>query len=219
MSGAAASEAEADAPAPAPARGWRVRPALAGDVPSVVAAVGELLRELGGTPPDATAMETAARDLIDDPLAGAVLVTEAGEGVVGVHSFQAPTSASVRGGGEVVGVHSFETSTNSGDSVTVPPAHALGSLVGVLGMSWQSAIHTPGRYALIQDLWVHREWRGRGVGAGLLAALFELARGRGAVRVEVGLPRESFAGIAATEAFYIANGFTALGPRMRRDLT
>ena len=30
-------------------------------------------------------------------------------------------------------------------------------------------------------------------------------------RMEVGLPRESFAGVAATEAFYSANGFTPLG--------
>ena len=37
-------------------------------------------------------------------------------------------------------------------------------------------------------------------------------------RVEVGLPRESFAGIRATEAFYLRNGFEPLGPRMRRML-
>ena len=37
-------------------------------------------------------------------------------------------------------------------------------------------------------------------------------------RVEVGLPRESFPAIDATAAFYRANGFEALGPRMRRAL-
>ena len=91
-----------------------------------------------------------------------------------------------------------------------------GAIVGVLGASWQSAIHIPGRYALIQDLWVHPSWRGAGVGGGLLAALFELARRAGIACVEVGLPRERFAGLAATEAFYLANGFTPLGARMRR---
>ena len=80
------------------------------------------------------------------------------------------------------------------------------------------AIHVPGRYGTIQDLWVHPDWRSRAVGRKLLAAFFELAREEGARRIEVGLPRESFEKIAATEAFYLANGFRHLGPRMRRKL-
>lgn len=114
-------------------------------------------------------METAARELLEDPRLGALIVAE-------------------------------------GD----------GAIVGVLAASWQSAMHVPGRYALIQDLWVHRSWRSVGVGAGLLAALCELARAQGLARVEVGLPGERFSGLAATEAFYLANGFTPLGVRMRR---
>jgi para-aminobenzoate synthetase len=90
------------------------------------------------------------------------------------------------------------------------------ALVGVLAVSWPSAIHAPGRYALIQDLWVDPRRRSETVGRELLQALFELARERGAPRVEVGLPSESFARFAATEAFYLANGFTLNGPRMRR---
>ena len=150
---------------------WRVRRATNHDVPAMAAAVGELLRELGGAAPPLPAMEIAARVLLDDPRAGALLVAEGGD-----------------------------------------------AIVGVLGASWQSAIHVPGRYALIQDLWVHPAWRGGGVGGGLLAALFEYARERGLARVEVGLPPERFAGLAATEAFYLANGFTPLGARMRRSL-
>jgi GNAT superfamily N-acetyltransferase len=76
----------------------------------------------------------------------------------------------------------------------------------------------PGRYGTIQDLWVHPAWRSRAVGRELLAAFFELAREEGARRVEVGLPRESFEHLGATEAFYLANGFAPLGPRMRRKL-
>lgn len=90
--------------------------------------------------------------------------------------------------------------------------------VGMLAASWQLAIHVPGRYATIQDLWVHRAWRSRAIGADLIASLVELARERGMARVEVGLPRESFPAIDATAAFYRANGFEALGPRMRRAL-
>jgi branched-chain amino acid aminotransferase len=95
-------------------------------------------------------------------------------------------------------------------------AEADGELVGVLAASWQMAIHVPGSYALIQDLWVHPQWRSRSVGKDLLAALFALAHAKRFERVEVGLPRESFAGFASTEAFYLGNGFAPNGPRMRR---
>jgi GNAT superfamily N-acetyltransferase len=150
---------------------WRVRRATHRDVAAAAAAVAQLLRELGSTPPPLPAMETAARGLLGDPSAGALFVAE-------------------------------------GDS----------AIIGVLAASWQSAMHVPGHYALIQDLWVHPAWRSGGVGAGLLEGLFELAQERGLARVEVGLPGERFAGLVATEAFYRANGFTPLGLRMRKGL-
>jgi GNAT superfamily N-acetyltransferase len=91
-----------------------------------------------------------------------------------------------------------------------------GEIVGVLGVSWQLAIRVPGRYGLIQELWVHPSWRGRTIGADLLVALFELARRRRVPRVEVGLPSERFPHLGATEAFYMNNGFAVIGMRMRR---
>lgn len=98
-------------------------------------------------------------------------------------------------------------------------AEAAGEIVGVLSASWQRALHVPGRYATIQDLWVDPGWRSRRVGAGLAEALAALCREQGVVRIEVGLPRESFDAIRATEAFYLNNGFEHLGPRMRRLLS
>lgn len=103
-------------------------------------------------------------------------------------------------------------------ALLVAEAGGEDGIVGVLAASWQHAIHVPGRYGTIQDLWVHPDWRSRAVGRELLIAFFELAREEGAARVEVGLPRESFENIGATEAFYLANGFAPLGPRMRRKL-
>ena len=93
-----------------------------------------------------------------------------------------------------------------------------GVLVGVLAASWQRAIHVPGPYATIQDLWVDREWRSRGIGAELVAALAARARQRGVARLEVGLPREDFAALDKTETFYRGAGFEHLGPRMRLRL-
>jgi GNAT superfamily N-acetyltransferase len=93
-----------------------------------------------------------------------------------------------------------------------------GELVGVLTASWARAIQIPGRMLTIEVLWTRREWRGRAVGAGLVEALAPIAVDAGAARVEVGLPRESFEAIRATERFYLANGFERLGPRMRKAI-
>jgi GNAT superfamily N-acetyltransferase len=154
----------------------RVRAATHEDLPAIVAAVGDLLIELGSRPPRSSEMLQTAQALLEEPRCGALLLAEA----------------------------------DAENGVAV---------VGVLSASYQLALHVPGRYALIQDLWVHSSRRGRSVGRALLAALFELARGQGMARVEVGLPRESFEGIRATEGFYVHNGFEHLGARMRRILT
>jgi GNAT superfamily N-acetyltransferase len=97
-------------------------------------------------------------------------------------------------------------------------AEVDGEIVGVLTASWQRAIHVPGVYGTVQDLWVDEAWRSRGVGAELVEAIASQARTRGVSRLEVGLPRETFAAIASTESFYRRNGFEHLGPRMRRLL-
>jgi GNAT superfamily N-acetyltransferase len=95
-------------------------------------------------------------------------------------------------------------------------ATAGAEMVGVLTASWARAIQVAGRLLTIEVLWTRREWRDRGVGAGLVDALAVVAAAEGAGRVEVGLPRESFSALRATERFYLANGFERLGPRMRR---
>jgi GNAT superfamily N-acetyltransferase len=92
-------------------------------------------------------------------------------------------------------------------------------VIGLLGASWQVAVHVPGEYATIQDLWVHQAWRSRSVGRELVAALVDVCGARGIVRIDVGLPRDSFRALGATEAFYLDNGFAPVGPRMRRVLT
>ena len=51
-----------------------------------------------------------------------------------------------------------------------------------------------------------------------MEAFCTVARRHGAKRIEVGLPREDFPNLRATEAFYLDNGFVSLGPRMRRVL-
>jgi GNAT superfamily N-acetyltransferase len=149
-----------------------VRGAGAEDVSAAVAAIRELLSELGGSMPSIEEMEAAAHELLADPRAGLLLLAEQD-----------------------------------------------GEVVGVLAASYQLAIHTAGRYALLQDLWVKPSHRSGSIGAQLVQALCEAGRERGLSRVEVGLPKESFAKIEATRSFYVRNGFQPLGPRMRLPLT
>jgi GNAT superfamily N-acetyltransferase len=154
------------------APGWQVRPAWAEDVPEIAAAVRDLLMELGGTPPDVSALTAATRAVLDEPDDGTLLVAEAD-----------------------------------------------GALVGVLAASMQTAIHAPGRYVLIQDLWVHPAWRSMAIGSALLVALLAVAETQQLECIEVGLPRARFSRLQGTEAFYARNGFTPLGTRMRLVLT
>jgi GNAT superfamily N-acetyltransferase len=160
------------------------------DTSAIAGAVHQLLRELGGTPPPLIEMEKTVRALIGDPAAGALFVAEE------------------HGAGGAAGEHGAGGETEE-----------HGAIVGVLGASWQTAIHVPGRYALIQDLWVASSHRGQAIGGALIDALLALAREQAMARVEVGLPRESFAAIRATETFYLNNGFAPLGARMRRLLS
>jgi GNAT superfamily N-acetyltransferase len=154
----------------APVPSWTVRLAKIGDEQPAAEAVEEMLLELGGSSPSVDELREAARSLLEDGDAGALLLAQTGDG----------------------------------------------ELVGMLGVSWQMAVRVPGRYGLIQELWVRPRWRGKAVGGDLLAALYELARERGVTRIEVGLPSERFAELPATEAFYLGNDFAPIGMRMRR---
>jgi len=158
---------------------------------------------------------------VSDSLATEATIREAGDGDVAVIA-SAVESLLLELGGRRPERQELEAETRAllgepaGGSVLI--AEADGNVVGVLSASWQRAIHVPGVYATIQDLWVDGAWRSRGVGAELVEALASQARARGVSRLEVGLPRETFAAIASTESFYKRNGFEHLGPRMRRLL-
>jgi len=169
--------------------GWEVRPARAEDAPGVAAAVAALVAELGAAPPPRAAIEAEARAHIADPALGIVLVAAL------------PT---------------LDPASRSQFSPLCGENCERTGVVGVLTASWARAIQVAGRLLTIEVLWTRRDWRDRGVGAALVEALAAAATAEGAGRVEVGLPRESFAALRATERFYLANGFERLGPRMRR---
>jgi GNAT superfamily N-acetyltransferase len=107
---------------------------------------------------------------------------------------------------------------DDGSAGVVLVAERDGDVVGIIGVSWQTAMRIPGRYGVIQELWVKPEHRYMTIGADLVTALVELAHKRGVQRIEVGLPSERYLALSATEAFYINNGFTQIGMRMRRNV-
>jgi GNAT superfamily N-acetyltransferase len=186
--------ASTQGPAAAPGTvGWEVRPARDEDAPAVAAAVAALVVELGGTPPSHPAIEAEASAHIADPSLGIVLVAT-------------PTDDGLRSHFPVHSPDNCERTSRTGE------------LVGVLTASWARAVQVAGRLLTIEVLWTRSEWRGGGVGAALVEALAAAAAAEGAGRVEVGLPREGFAALRATERFYLANGFELLGPRMRRPV-
>jgi GNAT superfamily N-acetyltransferase len=158
---------------------------------------------------------------VSEPVATEATVREAGDGDVAVVATAVESLLQELGGrrperSELEAEVRALLEDPEGGSVLI--AEADGGTVGVLSASWQRAIHVPGVYATIQDLWVDEDWRSRGVGAELVEAIASQARARGVSRLEVGLPRETFAAIASTESFYRRNGFEHLGPRMRRLL-
>jgi GNAT superfamily N-acetyltransferase len=158
---------------------------------------------------------------VSEPVATQATVREAGDGDVAVVATAVESLLGELGGrrperSELEAEVRALLEDPEGGSVLI--AEADGETVGVLSASWQRAIHVPGVYATIQDLWVDEDWRSRGVGAELVEAIASQARARGVGRLEVGLPRETFAAIASTESFYRRNGFEHLGPRMRRLL-
>jgi GNAT superfamily N-acetyltransferase len=158
---------------------------------------------------------------VSEPLATRAAVREAGAGDIQAVA-AAVESLLVELGGrkpereELEGEVRAALDDPAGNSILL--AEGDGRVVGVLSASWQRAIHVPGAYATIQDLWVDADWRSRGVGAELVEAIASQARSRGVSRLEVGLPRETFAAIASTQSFYERSGFEHLGPRMRRLL-
>jgi len=191
------NHAATQSPAAAPGEiGWEVRPARTEDAPAVAAAVAALLAELGGSPPARAAIEVEARAHIEDPSLGIVLVAATEAVTPGSRSQKLPHS----------------------DQNCELDREVGGGLVGVLTASWARAIQVAGRLLTIEVLWTERGWRDRGVGAALVEGLAAAAAAEGADRVEVGLPRESFPALRATERFYLANGFERLGPRMRRTV-
>jgi branched-chain amino acid aminotransferase len=92
------------------------------------------------------------------------------------------------------------------------------SILGLITLTVQEAIHVAGQFVLIQELWVHPEHRSQNIGDDLIQAVETYAHEQGISRIEVCLPTHKFPSFSNTHHFYQKSGFEDFGPRMRKLL-
>ena len=89
-----------------------------------------------------------------------------------------------------------------------------GTIVGVCTVSFQDAIRSRGRYAIVQETYVLPEFRSLGFGGKLVYEAIAQAQSLGCSMVEVGTPGSGL----LQEGFYKRLGFAPVGLRLRRPL-
>ncbi|MCC5637007.1 GNAT family N-acetyltransferase [Nostoc sp. CHAB 5844] len=92
------------------------------------------------------------------------------------------------------------------------------SILGLITLTVQEAIHVGGTYGLIQELWVHPAYRNQTIGENLIRSVEMYCRQQGLSQIEVGLPNFSFHNFSSTHHFYQKSGFLDSGSRMRKML-
>jgi GNAT superfamily N-acetyltransferase len=94
-------------------------------------------------------------------------------------------------------------------------AKVNGKPVGVIVMNQCAAIYAGGNFGEISELYVLPEFRNLNIGAALLDAADKFAAEKKWPVLEVGAP--GLPRWQRTVDFYLANGFTLIGPRMERN--
>lgn len=87
--------------------------------------------------------------------------------------------------------------------------------IGLMTFSVVKALHC-GKYAVIEELWVLKDYRNAGVGKLLIEGLERYCAERGIKRIDVGLPGASFQDFDKTNGFYSGCGFTDVGLRKKK---
>lgn len=89
-----------------------------------------------------------------------------------------------------------------------------GKALGVCTLSFQESIRTLGKYAIVQEMYVIPESRGRSLGAEIMESAISEARSHGCRTIELGTPPNG----ERQERFYERLGFDPVGLRMRKTL-
>lgn len=94
--------------------------------------------------------------------------------------------------------------------------NSLSSIAGLITVCIVNSIHVGGEYALIQELWVHPDFRSSGIGEQLIKHVEQYCEEKDIVNIEVCIPKRSFVNFNKTHLFYMNNGFEELGPRLKK---
>lgn len=86
-------------------------------------------------------------------------------------------------------------------------------VVALCTLAESFALFGKGRYAILGELWVHPEHRGRGVGGRVIEFLKEFARQKGYSRVDVSAPPDPK--WDRTVEFYTRQGFVLTGRKLK----
>ena len=105
----------------------------------------------------------------------------------------------------------FETLVSGGGAGFIVIGEEDGDATAVCTASFQQAMRTAGRYAIIQEMYVEPEFRSSGVGRAVIDFALDHAVRNGCQVVELGTPRVGDRQIR----FYERAGFTNIGARMR----
>ncbi|MBM3935147.1 MAG: GNAT family N-acetyltransferase [SAR202 cluster bacterium] len=108
-------------------------------------------------------------------------------------------------------VPAFQSVAANEGAGSVIVAEEDSQVVGVCTLSFQTAMRTAGRYAVIQEMYVVPEHRSRSVGAQLVEHALAVARAHGCRVVELGTPPNGL----RQEEFYRREGFEQVGMRFR----
>ena len=87
--------------------------------------------------------------------------------------------------------------------------------IGLMAFSVVKAMHC-GKYAVIEELWVLKDYRNAGTGKLLIGALERYCAQQKIKRIDVGLPGASFQDFDKTNSFYSGCGFTDVGLRKKK---
>lgn len=90
------------------------------------------------------------------------------------------------------------------------------SCIGTITLSIQETIRLGGQYAIIQELWVHPNYRNVAIGTQLINAAEKFCKDHNLNAIEVCLPKKSFNEFEKIYHFYQKAGFIEIGPRMRK---
>lgn len=88
-------------------------------------------------------------------------------------------------------------------------------IVGMLGYSERYCLHCDGKNIVIEEMWIKKDFRGKGLGRRMMKTLLNsIDEFDDVTRIEVGLPSYNYVELDGVKNFYKKMGFSVIGERM-----